>query len=1048
VTIELTLLSQVAFRGQEITSPSLRGLLALLAADLRTGCSTARLVDGLWPDEQPESPTKALQVLVSRARTQLGSDLITTTPAGYRLNLDEDRVDASAVVRHASSSAQHARAGDHAAALAEADAGLALWDSAPVDDGEVPGDPVAELRAERIATYRSLVRSRALALARLGRHAEALDLLTDLFRQRPRDEELLLELLRSEAATTGPAAALTRYEAYRSDLRDELGADPGQPLQAVYQDLLRDTAPTVRRGTTFEPNPLIGRDDDIAAVEALLHSSRVTSIVGPGGLGKTRLAQSVWRRAEHRVGYFVALAGVTTGDEVIAEVAAAVGAGESAGPHPTAYAHDLLGAVVATVGSGPALLVLDNCEHVLDAAADLVQALVSRTEELRILTTSRASLGLSSEAVYLLPELGLTAMTKLFTQRAQAARPDVDLPPDVVCDICQHLDGLPLAVELAAARVRVMSVAEIAQRLDDRFGLLRGGPRDTPERHRTLRAVVEWSWNLLDPEAQRAMRTLSVLPGGFSADVAGRMLGQASLDTLEQLVEQSMLTVSDMQLGTRFRMLETVREFSAGEREAAGEDAEAVDRLLAWARQLGLEHFEAPWGPDPYPSVDLIRAEQENLTYAMRQALDRGDASSVAATAGVLCTLWVVESNFQRISSTVEETSRLLSHYRPEPEFVEITRTALVLSGIYTFLLEGPRAVRALVGLRRLPPASPDTFAGAASIISVSALDDPETMYTLAASEHPLVAAAANAMVSYDWETQNDIDQALVAAHRILEAVDGRGWVWLESLAHSRIGELAFQMERGDDARHHLAAALPVFDRIGSTADAIGIRWWIVMANLQVGDVDEAERWIESMPAGRMEKLGISGYDIGARAEAALARGQVETGLELWRSVVDLVHNIKDPETGGVPIGLEPWVVESRVVTVVAHAQHGRLDLVSDVPEELRKRLKVLLTVPIVNPPPYIMGLQLSGSILLALAFVALDHAQRVGDGDGIRSAVRQIALAERFGYPRNFQPTMASAGIRQTALDADRSAYEEAVSSYADLDRDGLRAAAVAMLR
>ena len=328
MTTELTLLSRVAFRGQEITSPRLRSLLALLAGDLRTGASTARLVEGLWPDEPPEHPAKALQVVVSRARAQLGADVIASTPTGYRLALAEDQVDTAAVLRSASASARHAQAGDHAAALAHAEAGLALWDGAAgagADDGL--DDPVAALRAERGSTYRSLVRARALALARLGRHAEAAGTLAELAAARPRDEEVLVELLRAEAATVGPSAALDRYEAYRRSLRDELGTDPGPALQAVHQQLLQGTAPLVRHGVPHEPNPLLGRDDDIAAVAGLLRSSRVTSIVGPGGLGKTRLAQVVSRQAEQRIVHFVALAGVASDDDVVGEVASAPGAG-------------------------------------------------------------------------------------------------------------------------------------------------------------------------------------------------------------------------------------------------------------------------------------------------------------------------------------------------------------------------------------------------------------------------------------------------------------------------------------------------------------------------------------------------------------------------------------------------------------------------------------------------------------------------------------------------------------------------------------------------
>jgi DNA-binding SARP family transcriptional activator len=294
--------------------------LALLAADLRTGCSTGRLVEGLWPDEQPANPSKALLVLVFRARAQLGSDFIASTPTGYRLALGEDQVDSSAVQLSASASGRHSRAGDHAAALTHAEAGLALWQEGVPSDDIVLDDPVAALRAERAATYRTLVRARALALSRLGRHAEAIEPLTELAGQPPRDEEVLLELLRCEAATAGPAAALARYDAYRRGLRDELGTDPGPAVQTLYQQLLQGDAPAVRHGVAYEPNPLLGRADDLAAVTNLLRTSRVTSIVGAGGLGKTRLAHVVSREAEQPAVYLVPLAGVTADADVAGEV--------------------------------------------------------------------------------------------------------------------------------------------------------------------------------------------------------------------------------------------------------------------------------------------------------------------------------------------------------------------------------------------------------------------------------------------------------------------------------------------------------------------------------------------------------------------------------------------------------------------------------------------------------------------------------------------------------------------------------------------------------
>ena len=482
VTVELVLLSRVSYGSLEITGSRLQGLLALLAENPHVGCGTSRLVDVLWPDEQPDHPVKALQVLVSRARARLGAEVIVSAPGGYRLSLREDQIDASAVLLTASESEKRSRAGDHLAALGYAEAGLALCEGAEGWDAGA-GDPLSALRAARVPAYQSLLRARALALSRLGRRAEAAEPLGELIQRRPRDEEVLAELLRCEAATAGPAAALVRYARYRQRLRDELGSDPGLALQGVYQELLQADAPVIRRGVRHEPNSLLGRDDDIAAVAELLRTSRVTSIVGTGGLGKTRLAHAVSGQAEQRVVHVVELAGVAADGDVAAEVASALGAGEEGG-NPVGRRNGPASGpagIVAALCPGPALLVLDNCEHVVRGTAELVSALVSLSKDLRVLTTSRAPLGLSSESVYLLPELDLPTTAELFEQRARAARPDADLPADAVRELCSRLDGLPLAAELAAVRVRVMSVAEIARRLDDRFAVLRGGARDAPQ---------------------------------------------------------------------------------------------------------------------------------------------------------------------------------------------------------------------------------------------------------------------------------------------------------------------------------------------------------------------------------------------------------------------------------------------------------------------------------------------------------------------------------------------------------------------------------------
>ncbi|MEU5646723.1 ATP-binding protein [Streptomyces milbemycinicus] len=1038
MSTDLTLLPRVAYHGEEITAPRLRGLLALLADDLHMGCSVERLVEGLWPEALPDRPGKAVQVLVSRARALLGAEVIASTPSGYQLALAEDQVDSSALLLHAAASADRARAGDHAGSLAAAEAGLALWDGTP-DGPSGTDDIVAALRGSRVPVRSALVRAQALALARLGRHAEAAGPLAVVASEHPRDEEVLAELLRGEAATAGPSAALTRYEAYRRELRDELGTDPGAGLKAVQQELLRGEAPVVRHGVPHEPNLLLGRDEDIAAVERLLHDFRAVTIVGPGGLGKTRLAHAVSRRTEQRVVHFVPLVGVTADEDVAAEVASALGVGE--GRHGAVGGHASAGPVsgiLGVLGSRPALLALDNCEHVIRGAADLVQTLVSASKDLRVLATSRAPLGLTSESVYALPELGLDTSVELFTQRARAARPGVKLPPDVVAELCRHLDGLPLAVELAAARVRVMSVPEIARRIGDRFALLRGGARDVPERHRTLHAVVEWSWNLLSEDASGALRTLSIFPGGFSGEAAEQVLGEDAQFLLEQLAGQSLLTVVDARVGVRCRMLETVREFSAARRAEAGDEDEAVGRFMLWARDFGVAYHDVLFGAQPLAAWEEIRAEQDNLVLALRHALARGDGPTVAALTAVLAALWFTDSNYPRLAVLAAETGPPLSHYYPAPEYVEVTRVATVLCTASLLMGYRPNVTvaRQLVTLRRLPPAPPDTLLRATAVV-LSAIPemlppDYEVLQRLCDSEQPLVVGIAECVASYVWEYEHDIDRALVSARRMITALASVANPSMQVMCHARLSDMCLQTEQGKAAYGHLKAALEALPRLDDEHDAIGIRRGLALACLQRSDPDEAEYWLRQAE-GDSTPGNDAIPDLAGRAEIALARGLTEVGLGLWRSAVaqmpkaDSVHG-DDPQ-------LDPWALEIQSAAVTAHAHAGRLELLAEAVDRLRQRLRTLLSAPSRTP----RELPVFGTVLHALGMAGL--------ASGDTSAVRMIALAERLRVLREFQPTMSATRARQAAEDVDGAAYADAVSRYAPLGRDKLRDAARALV-
>jgi hypothetical protein len=336
------------------------------------------------------------------------------------------------------------------------------------------------------------------------------------------------------------------------------------------------------------------------------------------------------------------------------------------------------------------------------------------------------------------------------------------------------------------------------------------------------------------------------------------------------------------------------------------------------------------------------------------------------------------------------------------------------------------------MGLRRLPAAPPDTFARAAQAV-LNALDgSPEadfaTLHALGQSDQPLVAGMADHMASYVWEGAGDLDGALTAARRSLAAWERRGSAWLRAAAHARIGELCLRVDEAgsdDEALRHLSAALSVIEAFGAWSTANRVREAIVGANLQRGAYDEAERELKlTTPHGADEPGDMSMFDTAMRAEIALGRGDVDTGLHLWRTVAATLRDTQRPGPGSDLSRLDPWALPAALSTLTADP--GR-------------------------PPGTLAasyGLAVCGSLLLALAMTDIDRGQRAADAGLARSGARMIALAERFGLKNGLQRTMSAARARRAAQDADGPAYAEAVSAYAGLDPEGLRAAARAALR
>jgi DNA-binding SARP family transcriptional activator len=508
----------VTIRGLKV-----RALLADLLLHEGRPVSADRLVDDLWGDDAPAQPSATLQVRVSQLRKALGDrSLVAHRPAGYLLQVEADAVDARRFTELTRRAQAAKDLGTRAALLADA---LALWRGpafADFADEEFARAAIARLEEQRLTA----VEAHAEARLQLGEHALLAGELGDLVARHPLRERLRAVHLKALYRAGRQSEALESYADLRERLGEELGLDPGPELAEVQRAILAqdpDLAPAVRRATNL-PAPLtelIGRDEPVAAVAAQLGTHRLVTLCGSGGVGKTRLAVETAGRlvSAHADGvWLVELAAMPRSGEV-AELVMAVMEIRDPGGEPLSASDRLARAL----RNRRMLLVLDNCEHVVEQVADLAEALLRAAPELRILATSREPLALPGEVVWNVPPLEHGSAVRLFAARAAAAQSDFrldDTTAPAVSLLCRRLDGIPLALELAATRVRALGVDGLVDRLDDRFRLLATGHRGAPPRQKTLTAMIDWSWELLTEQERLVLRRLAVHADGCVLEAA------------------------------------------------------------------------------------------------------------------------------------------------------------------------------------------------------------------------------------------------------------------------------------------------------------------------------------------------------------------------------------------------------------------------------------------------------------------------------------------------------------------------------------------------
>ncbi|QFG26995.1 AfsR/SARP family transcriptional regulator [Actinomadura sp. WMMB 499] len=664
-----------------IRETKVRALLADLLAHEGRPVPADRLIHDLWGDATPGDPANALQAKVSQLRRALGRDRVTRQAGGYRLVLDRpgDEVDADRFRALAAA----ARAVDdprvRAARLTEA---LDLWRGPAFADIADAG--FARPAAERLDDQRlGVLEEQAEARLAAGEHALLAGELGDLVARHPLRERLRAVQMRALYRAGRQSEALASYAELRALMADELGIDPDRELAELHAAILRQDAalaPAPARPRLPVPlTALIGRDACLDEVAALVRSSRLVTLTGPGGVGKTRLALAAANRLAGAFpdGVWLAELGGRHGDAAVLAQAVAdalgvrddepsaptgpgagPGGGTGGGTAPTA---DRL---AAALRDRRLLLVLDNVEHVVEPAAALTAFLLRDAPGPTILATGREPLGLTGEKVYAVGPLGEADAVRLFTERAAASAPG--FAPDeagraAVARICARLDGVPLALELAATRVRSLGVRELAARLGDRFGLLTGGPRDAPARQRTLRAVIDWSWDLLGADERAVLRRLAVPADGCDLDAAeavcadGRDVRRADvLDVLGRLVDRSLVVMAEGAAGPRYRLLESVAAYAAERLAEAGETAATRDRHLR--HYLALAERAEPHLRDAGQRawLDRLDAESANTRAALGEALRRPAPDEAVRLATALAWWWLLRGRLHEARRTLD----------------------------------------------------------------------------------------------------------------------------------------------------------------------------------------------------------------------------------------------------------------------------------------------------------------------------------------------------------------------------------------------------------
>jgi len=796
-----------------------RALLAVLLLDANSVVSGDRLIDALWGDSPPETARNTIQVYISQLRKLLPESALETAPPGYRLVIEPDNVDLFEFIRLSEEGRTALGAGDAAGGADTLRAALALWRGAPLAD--LAWEPFAQAEIVRLEELRlAALEDRIDADLALGRHGQLIGELEQLVAEHPLKERLRAQLMLALYRSGRQADALAVYQRARRTLVDELGIEPSDSLKQLELAILAHdpalsldaplAAPPSPRQVPTPPTPLLGRESELAALADLVRreDARLVTLTGIGGIGKTRLALELVRRLapEFQHGSAVVTLATLREPELVARTILEALAIPEAGQDPEEV-------LTAELQGTELLLLVDNFEQVLPAAGSIAR-LLDTTPGLKVIVTSRAPLHVAAEREFPVPPLADDEAAELFIARAHAANPNFVLSErnaGAVAEICTRLEGLPLAIELAAARTKLLPPVALLSRLGNRLELLTGGRRDAPQHQQTLRMTLDWSYDLLEPDAQRLFARLGVFAGGCTLESAEAVCGGdgSVLEGLAALVDESLVRQRETDTGEpRFSMLEIVREYALERLSGSGDGDETRRRHLEHFVSLAEEAEPKLADRDQIAWFARLEDEHDNLRAALAFALDSDDPSSALRLAVGVRGFWQIHGYL------VEGRQALESALAATPDVPsELRAKALNLSGI----LAGEQGEFDTARLRFR-----------------AALEDAHVVGSTHVISSALVNLGNLAFFGGDLDAARDLFKESIEYFASLDDIRG------QALAKENVGLMALTADDVPEAVTWLTAALELAREVGDDREIGAASRSLAAAMIELGDSAQA----------------------------------------------------------------------------------------------------------------------------------------------------------------------------------------------------------------